>query len=225
MKGLIKHNLYAVESTLKGYLCGVLLSILAICCFRFIVSDATLQTIANFASYVIMGSFAGLPFTLLHNLSKSQWTRFELTLPITRKDVIKSRYLSFLIFTCFALVSFLLLNLVNYLLGIDLNLDIFFNFYTLTTCFILCLAVPAFLHPLTLICGIDKGEILFFISVACALIVCSLLPMVLFGQLIASMSSTIVSLYLFQCSSILLSFALFVGSYFISQKIYARQDL
>ncbi len=222
MKALLRNNFYTVEPSIKTSGVISLIGIIALIGFGLFSSQGASTMALSYVSFAIMGSFAGLSFTLLFNNSKSKWERFELTAPVTRVDVIKCRYISFLIFCIIGLAIggtiFLLSSVINGVIDWD-----FFSRGIIIGILLLILA-PAIMHPLILKFGIEKGQPIFMISVALSIGVYAL-PSLVFNSWFAALPNQELANIIYRAITILFSFIMFIVSYFISVKIYAKQDL
>ena len=222
MKALLRNNYYSVRPTLNVciYLALAVAVIFVICGSFF--NESIGSIIFNYGIFAIMGSFGGLTFTMLYNNSKSKWEKFELTAPISRKDVVRSRYVSTLIFAFIAFIATSLLIIVAYFTLDSFDLERAFMGYTVG--FVLLVGAPAFTHPLILKFGIDKGQLLFMISIVASLGL-FMVPSILLGAWLSNFSDPYFANLVYRCSTIVISFILLLISYFISVKIYSKQDL
>ncbi|MFI3237560.1 MAG: ABC-2 transporter permease [Lachnospiraceae bacterium] len=218
MNGLIRNNFYAVKSTL---LC--LLSIFLVTWAGILI----LTLLYNYKSgnissvtFAVMGSFAGLPYTMLCANHLCAWNRFELTTPISKAAVIKARYISFALFALFALITTLTLQLTFYTTAYGVLTQERIG-YTLTMIFVLHILAPGILHPLILIMGIDKAMIAFLISIAGSLGFFAISP-VLITPLLSGIFAT---QFVYRLLVIAICILLFIVSYFISLHLYEQKDL
>ena len=226
MKGLLRISYYNVEKSIK-YTCfaSCILIVIGILGPKFFGADDEFSSFISYsATYAIMGMFAGMSFTLLFNNSKSKWDKFVLTSPASRKDVIKSIYISFLLFALVAIAIATIFVLVTYLVMGNISFDKTFMGYTVGI--LLLLGVPAFLHPSVLMFGIDKGQFLFLISTALSLAIL-FLPSFVIGAIsgIVDVSDPLFVNVIYRSIAIIISIILFAASYYLSVSIYSKRDL
>ncbi len=159
MKGLIRNNFYMLGGSLTAVLItclvGVILSAVA-----GIFTDNSI--IISGIIGMQLGAFGGLSGTAIQKDSVSRWNRFELTMPLCRTDVIKAKYISYLMYVAIGVLFSLASILMVYLTSGGINLERVGIGYTFGLGFALC--IPAILTPLALILGSDKNETLMFIS-------------------------------------------------------------
>lgn len=117
MKGLIRNNFYSVQKDLR--------IIYPLCLIALIVSviygDPQLTYLIALVQMLMCFGHIG---TGLKNDFISKWNKYEITLPVRRRDVITARYLSFLLFdiigVLFGLATFMLANLTGNVLSMEL---------------------------------------------------------------------------------------------------------
>lgn len=226
MKALLRINYYIIENAIKWTLIASCV-LVAVCTFGpklLGLSDDLMIFVSYSANYGIMGIFAGLSYTLLFNNSKSKWDKFELSAPVSRKDVIKSRYLSFLGYALLAIILASLAFAGSYLFGGMFNLDRLSMGYTVGI--ILLLGVPAFLHPLVLVLGIDKGQFLFLVATGLSLAIL-FVPSLVLGAVsgVVDVTDPLFATVIYRGIAIAIVVVLFVVSYYLSVSIYSKKDL
>ncbi len=213
MKGLLRNNFYTVESTLKS---GIILAVTV-----FVVTLVVgLNGWDNHFSVEIfglgaIGSFSSIFLALLQSDSTSKWCRFELTTPITKADVIKARYITFAIISMIAVVSYIIIYTMYYIVIGAINLERFGYFISFTTAFLLIL--PSITNPLVLKFGNDKSQFFFVISAFLAMAY-FILPEFLF-------KNVPISNFTYRMMLLTISVLIFIGSYLISKNMYLKKDL
>ncbi len=219
MKGLLRNNFYTIEATLKASLAvSAILFLIGI----FIATQAP-DMLSGVSSISIgtFGSFSGIPYTLAYSNHTSKWNKFELTTPVSKRDVIKSRYIIFSMFalTAIAIVTAILITLYTIIGRYDTE-----NFlYSLTYGCSFFMILTSIVHPLVLAVGVDKGQGMFMISIVATLIIIS---GVLFLSHILEIFITFIDQnWIFIILILTVSVIAFIASYFISAKIYAKKDL
>lgn len=217
MKGLIRNNFYSVADAAKiciGFsILGTIVSI--ICCFI---------GHAEYSWAIIIGqaiAAAGLSSTGLQIDIRYKWSKFELTLPIKRNQIVTARYISFIIYAiigiCGALITSLLVVLAS---PNSINLERVGLSLTYGT--IYAVLLPAFIYPMNLILGENKTELSTVLS--------SVIVTVLFlGSSLITPLVTFLEQFgdanvLFRLAWIVLSFILFIVSYFVSNTMYKNKE-
>ena len=217
MKGLIRNNFYTIQASLKASMAVTM--VVLICVIISALRSPEYTNMINIALFASMGSFAGLSFTLIYNDSLSKWNRFELTTPINRKDVIKGRYITFGALATFALTMMILIyGVFNFITGGG-NAERFG--YALTFGVVFMLFIPAITHPLMLWLGMDKGQIIFMVSIGISLLFFIGTSVVLDDVLKGFEYPNLI----YRVGVVSVSLLVFMSSYFISQKQYAKKDL
>lgn len=218
MKGLIRNNFYSVSSTLKWtiVLCLVLNIAVIIGAWKY-PSSGSLLPILMLGQ---IGAFVGLTGTALQKDNASKWNIYERILPVRICDVVKARYISFLIFS---MIGVLLASITVFIFftisASSVNLERVGYGYSFGITF--ALLVPSLLYPLVLKFGSDKSEVMLLASI--------LITMVLFvggSVLLAPFiggSNSADSVY--RTISLGISVVFFLSSYFLSLMIYKRKEL
>ena len=127
MKGLIRHNIYSMVEKLKLTIVINLLVTLVFCIVgifnSFVYSWAAVVVLLQIASYAVQA------VSTLQTDVSSQWNRFEITMPIRRKDVIGARYISFILCGVIGVITALVTIGVFGLFCTDINFErVIFNF-------------------------------------------------------------------------------------------------
>ncbi len=217
MKGLIRNNFYTVEGSLKSTL---LLSLMA----AVVLAIVTRFTSDNgpLLSGIIggnMGGFGALTMTIIQKDAASKWNKFELTMPVRRKDVITARYISSMLYVLIgvgmALVNILLFHLTTGALNLErISYGFIFGWG-------FALSMPTFMIPLVLILGTDKIEPIMVVSVIAGLAL-------LFGYS-AVLSPFFRSMehynFFFRLSYVVFCTLLFLLSYLLSCRVYKKKEL
>lgn len=218
MKGLIRNNFYTVEGSLKVTL---LLSLVATIVLA-IVGKITADSGSLFGLIISgnLGGFGALSMTVMQKDAASKWNKFELTMPVRRKDVVTARYISCMLCVLIGIVMALINVLVFYLATGAVHperMDYGVVFGSLG----LALSMPTFMIPLVMIFGTDKTDSFMFVSIIMGLVL-------FFG------SSAIMTPFLkdaananliLRLSYVAFSMVLFVVSYLLSCWIYKKKDL
>lgn len=209
MKGLLKNNLFAVYSSAKVF--SLFMLILGI----FVVAVSRQPLLIG---YVLLGMI-GFSINAITSIKKeylSKWGKYKLTLPIKRADIIKSHFISLLIWlivgACFAGLS-ISLSWVLHGCPFDNGIDTI-SIFTLGIS--ISLFTGAFFFPLFYLGGEEKSDVFLIISLLCGsgitLIIISLLNFYLAPGLTTILFGAAILLI---CSLLLfaLSYPLTVGIY------------
>ena len=215
MKGLIRNNFYSVGNTLY--------STIALCLAANVIAIFFIAKNHNIAQMLMtaqVGAFVGLTGTALQKDNSSKWNKFEKTLPVTSKDVVTARYVSFLIFAFIGMVLATFTLLVSFVVSpSSVNLERIGYSYSFGITF--ALLVPSLIYPLVLKFGSDKSETLLLI---CCLVVVGMFigGSALFAPIL---KNSIYANTIFRLGSITFSVIMFVVSYLVSLKIYKAKEL
>lgn len=144
MIGLILKDIYNLKKQSKIYL------ILLV--FYFFMGMAN-RSISMFGTMLSVLA-AMLPVTAMAYDEKNNWERYALTMPLSRKDMVLSRYILGLLFAFIAFIismaSSVFLSNESFVESVAVNVD--------TLCFVLLLM--AIIFPILFKFGIEKGRIL-----------------------------------------------------------------
>ena len=217
MKGLIRNNFYTVEGSLKSTLLISLIAAVVLAIVAMYNSDS-----GFLLSGIIGGNLAGfgaLAMTAIQKDAASKWNKFELTMPVRRRDVITARYISCLLYVLIGIVMALVSALPFHLATGALNLERLSYGFVFGWGF--ALSMPTFVIPLVLILGTDKTEPIIVVSIIAGL--------VLFFGYSAVCSPFFSNLehsdFLFRLSYVIFCTVLFVLSYLISCRLYRKKEL
>ncbi|WP_042147392.1 ABC-2 transporter permease [Paucisalibacillus sp. EB02] len=149
MKGLILNNLYSVEKSVKF---SSLLTAVVVVLLLLMNHSAALK-LAGFLPFVLIPVHA---FDILKYDAISGWNKYEIILPVTRKRIIESKYLTFILLFIF---SFLLVFCIAYVIHLFLlptMHSVFFNYLLRAMGLIICIA--ALVYPLTFRLGTEQSD-------------------------------------------------------------------
>lgn len=217
MKGLLRNNFYSIAGSLKIAVVVSLIAIIlvAIIGFFYQIGDTLLLSVIG----GILGGFGGLAADAIKKDVNCKWNRFEVTMPITRKNIISARYLSFLLYILIGLSLATLGVLLFFIATGSMDLEVL-N-YTFVFVIAFALLIPTFIYPLVLIFGSDKNEILIIISVVLALIF-SFGSGLLISYLFRYVGD---SALIFRIAPLIISIILFGLSYLFSLWYYRKKEL
>lgn len=217
MKGLLKNNFYGILASAKAFLLFMLL--LGICV---IMMEKNTFMIIVYALLGIIG-FSINAITSLGNESSSKWNKYKLTAPVKRADIVKSSFLSQLIWLLagmlFAGIE-MTLSILLHGSPFDRNIDIFFVF---TTGIGISLFTASLFFPLSYSGGAEKKQVFLIISLIGSIgIFAKLVDLLntLFGSSMTTFQMILGGLFIIICS--LLAFIL---SYLLTVGIFKRKEV
>lgn len=212
MKGLIRNDLYAMENNiLVSFLVAMVLGVLPVLVRG---NSSLTQMILSMQIYVFIVNMG----SSLHADEVCGWDRFEITLPVQRRQIVRAKYLLFLLlFVLGAGVGTLTLGVVSLTGGAPAFRDVFHGYaFGLT----LSALSSAILYPLVLKFGTDKSDIFLILS---GLVSCGVLVLVSSGVSLLTgemnMKAPLVDLV-----SVSTALALFAASYFVSVRILRDKE-
>ncbi|MCY7738451.1 ABC-2 transporter permease [Bacillus safensis] len=149
MKGLILNDIYIIQ---KGIKTAIILSVLSIL-FLLLTKSEIVFKVAVLLPFLIIPVKS---FEILKYDVKSGWDKFSFTLPVKRTNLVKAKYITFLILiTLSFLLSFGLFFLIDLLFFPSLTFE-YYNQLLRGLGLIIC--VGAMLYPLTYKLGIEKSD-------------------------------------------------------------------
>ncbi|MEI3607691.1 ABC-2 transporter permease [Pseudogracilibacillus sp. SE30717A] len=211
MKGLILNNMYSIEKSMRT---SILLSIAALIGLLLTEHSAAVR-VAALLPFLLIPVQA---FEILKLDSMSGWNKFEITLPVNREKIIQSKYITFFILLTFCVILAVgLFFITNIFIETSFS-SIFFLFMLRGMGIVLCLAT--LLYPLTYVLGVEKSDTIMLYCIGFAF---GMFGLVFFG--LELIPGTIENIdFLFSVTYCLLSFILFIISYFIANFIYKRKE-
>ena len=212
MKGVFLNCLY---KTLNGF---KYLFILVILGGLFLVGTGSYSFIQPF-TYIVITVMSLNALTCIRWDTETQWNCYEITLPITRAEIITGKYLFYL----FSILIGLICVTIFIVIAVIVHGNVFFilgmrDIITLTVMRIgIPLTVATFYYPFVYILGIDKSDVLLIISLIIAgafILFLMYLANLFFDNYFASL--------LFFISAILL---FFISSFYITIKIFKNYEV
>lgn len=212
MKGLIRNDLYAMgNNILISFLTAMLLGVLPVLIRG---NSSLIQMILSMQVYIFIVNMG----SSLHTDEVSGWDRFEITLPVQRRQIVQAKYLLFLLlFVLGAGVGTLTLGAVSLTGGAPAFRDVLHGYaFGLT----LSALSSAILYPLVLKFGTDKSDLFLILS---GLVSCGMLILISSGVSLLTgemnMKAPLVDLV-----SVSTAMALFAVSYFASVRILQNKE-
>lgn len=214
MKGLIKKDLLLLKSQLKSYL--VIVIVFAI--VSFMSNDNTFITLLP-----ILGVMLIISTLSFDNYYK--WDAFALTLPLSRKDNVKSKYaLAVLITLTFVILATIILIAFNTIKGLPINA---FNILTLMCGSLLGASIATSISlPLMYKFGSENGRMIMIVAVFAiggGIVGIAELLNSYFDQAFLNSALTFISTNILAIM-ILVMIVLLLFSYFLTLKIYMRKE-
>ena len=194
------------------------------------VTNILIMLALSVLSVVKNGSIAIMPImiigmsTLISQSMRAEkekgWNRYELTMPISRKDVILSKYLLFLLLCTGGMLIGFGINIIAMLVKGTIDWSNMVVYIIIS--FIVALIAGSFLIPLTYKLGTDKSETLSLL--------CYAIPVGMLIAILLLMKNRIGNLYaiknlLFWVSGVLVvALVFFIISAIVSYEIYRRKQ-
>lgn len=169
MKGLIRNHYYAMQGGMK-WLCGILFilgTLAATICYE--------SYLLLLCSLLVMVAPTVYFLSLLCREKSVKWFSYKLTLPVTRKDIVKSCFFSQLLLLLFGVLAaglFVFLSVLFRGFAFDMAKD-GFAVFALGLCMNFMLG--AVFYPLYYLEKGEKSELILGISVVCSIAVCCLI--------------------------------------------------
>lgn len=214
MKGLLLNNYYSMQDNIK-----MSAVILAFLCVAVAIIGKSMLSMAISVSIFIFPVNIGS--SLLAD-ETSKWNKFEITMPVSRRDIVKCKYLSYLILVIIGMISSIAILLILVISGqkIDMQQLGFSYLFGLS----LAMFTGAFLYPLLLKLGALKSELLIIISAMFSL-VCIIGVSLGVGIVMAgSFGAANINAPQVSVGSFIISVICFVVSYFISVRIHGNKE-
>lgn len=212
MKGLFINNFYSSIGNIKLFLTIVL----AAAAFVLVTGNPTAQELFVYITITAL-SINGVVSSRKDAISN--WNKFEITMPIKRKDIIKSKYMSYVFWLGIGTALAFVVTMVTILIHRNSNLLYeTSNFYSM---FVLGIGISLFtgalFFPIAYIVGIDKSETILIISVLFAIGLAVIILTVL-NQFITYF---IIRMVIF----VIICIVFFAVSYILTLGIYTKKEL
>ncbi|WP_211740861.1 ABC-2 transporter permease [Ornithinibacillus massiliensis] len=140
-----------------------LLTVIAVV-FLFLTNHSAALKLAAFLPFVLIPVHA---FEVLKYDAMSGWNKYELVLPISRKRVVGSKYLTFLLLVIFSFLLVFSISFVVHTLMFPTIYSVFLNYSLRGMGLIICIA--AIIYPFTYKLGTDKSDSIMMGSVGFSL--------------------------------------------------------
>lgn len=201
MKGMVIKDLMSAKTILLIY---ILITLFAgIITGEYLVSQATIFF------------YGGIIMHVMSLDEKTGWEKWAVSMPVSRKELIWSKYISCLLFLLIGVVSVLLGNFIfSWILHQDLPVEVFKNIFHI---FLISVIYISFVIPFGLKFGERIGRMLMFIAI---FLIVPLMRGKIFGLI--SMTSFHKNLFLW---ALFITGIIFISSLVVSVKIYEKKDL
>lgn len=218
MKGLLRDNFYASYENEKVFFVVIFLVgiVLAVVC------PGTMSVVTNYM-LVCMGGFSYVSLDSLRKDSTCKWEKYKLTMPVTRTDIVKSRYMGHLLWVAAGVACSgipLGLFILWQKFSFDLNTDLPLVYIAGVS---ISLFMGAIFFPLFYLCGEERKEAVLVISILLAVAVAAGLVALLnylFGPGMSPTEIILSGLVLLACA--VLTFGL---SFLLTVKIFGRKGM
>ncbi|WP_341518395.1 ABC-2 transporter permease [Bacillus paramobilis] len=211
MKGLILNNFYSVRESIA-------LSLLLAIVSNVILVLSGNATALKMAFYLPMALITVSAFEVLKQDNLSGWDKFEFILPVERKEIIRSKYITFLLLLIISILVTAGVFMLNSLF-VKISGELILISVLRGMGLVLCLAST--IYSLTYIYGGDKSELIRIISIIFAFAMfglVSLMQKMMMGEVEGFDK-------IFSVNFLLVSCFIFIISYFISISAYKRKEL
>lgn len=212
MKGLFLNNLYSSIGNIKLFMMIVFTVAAAV----LVTGNPTAQELFV---YITITALSINSVVSSRKDAVSNWNKFEITMPVRRNDVIKSKYLTYLFWLAVGVGIALVVTVVTMLIYRNSNLlNGMSNFNSM---FVLGIGISLFtgalFFPIAYIVGIDKSETILIISLLLAIGLAILILNVL--------NQFIFDFHVRMAIFIIIYILFFAVSYILTLGIYAKKDL
>lgn len=212
MKGLIRNNIYSMQSNLLvSFLIALVLGGLPL----FIQGDGILQMVISMQIYVFVANVG----SSLHADELSGWDRFEITLPVCRSQIVQAKYLTFILLFALGIGAGTLTLGGLWLTGrAPAFRDVLHGYAFGLTLSALSTAV---FYPLVLKFGTDKSDVFLILSgiLSCVMLVLISGILSLFTGSMMNMKAPLVDVV-----SVGTALVMFAASYCISEQILQNKE-
>lgn len=217
MKGLIRNNFYTVAGSLKITILVSFIAMIAVAIAGIYFPNNDTLIISVIGG--ILGGIGALSGTAIQKDSVTKWNKFELTMPISRNDVIRARYISFALYILMGVFLAILSVLLFYAVADPVKLESLVSGFSFGLAF--AISIPTFMMPFVLIFGTDKNDALLMVSIIISL---GLFfgSMVLFAPALKGLPN---AMLLPRLGYLVFSILLFFLSYLLSVCLYKKKEL
>lgn len=204
MKGLILKDIMGLKKISKNYLLFLII-------YAIIASFSDMP--AMFTSVVMVFSFM-LPITALSFDERAKWDTYALTMPISRKDIVLSKYLLGLLFSVVAIVICFLYSFAV------AKIDFKASALSAAGSLLVGMIFFSIIFPILLKFGVEKGRLTMIVIFLIPTALILMLPKLGLNIQLPS-DKTFETIAIF---APIITIALFIASLFLSIKIYSSKE-
>ena len=217
MKGLLRNNFYGIIENVKIVIAIVMILGIVL----LITGEATLLSAFSLLDPPII---AILMISCLRKESASKWEKYKLTLPIRRKDIIESQYISHTIWSIAGVAVVAVFMAFTVIIHGDQYF--YYGFRDAITLVlgggILAILIGAISYPLYYLWGAEKTEVILVISVIGSIGIVFALTMLVNTFSDGNVSDTLYYISLVIVTAV--TIIAYVSSYFISKCIFQKRE-
>ena len=214
MRGLLRNNIYSMESNIKMSV-GISLVLMAV---AWLARERVVSMVLAMQIFVFIANMG----TSLQVDENSRWAKFELTLPVRRSAIIEAKYLSFLFLilvgilvsipTCAGLV---LMGRESYLSQIMYGYEFGISLAVITI---------ALIYPPLLKLGAEKSELLLCLGAVGAIVLMGVVSIAIFIMETFMIKNPEPGYSLAGVPTVVFGFGLLALSFLVSRKIYEKKE-
>lgn len=216
MKGLLRNNFYGIVENVKIVIAVVMIFGIVL----LITGEATLLPAFSLIAPPII---AVLMISCLRKESASKWEKYKLTLPIRRKSIIESQYISHTIWSIAGVVVAVFMAFTVIIHG---DQYFYYGFRDAITLVlgggILAILIGAISYPLYYLWGAEKTEVILVIGVIGSIGIVFILTMLVNTFSDGNVSDTLYYISLVIVTAV--TIIAYVSSYFISKFIFQKRE-
>lgn len=217
MKGLLRNNFYGIVENVKIVIAVVVIFGIVL----LITGEATLLPAFSLIAPPII---AVLMISCLRKESASKWEKYKLTLPIRRKSIIESQYISHTIWSIAGVVVVAVFMAFTVIIHGDQYF--YYGFRDAITLVlgggILAILIGAISYPLYYLWGAEKTEVILVIGVIGSIGIVFILTMLVNTFSDGNVSDTLYYISLVIVTAV--TIIAYVSSYFISKFIFQKRE-
>lgn len=218
MKGLLKNNFMVVKENMK-----ILFPLAVI--FGVVVSVTGNSSLLSIFSLALSPILSILVVLCLRKESLSKWYKYKISLPVKRKNIVQSYYISHLCWCAVSIVIvafFMLLTVI-----IHGNQYFYYGFRDAVTLVlgggVLAIFIGAIFYPLYYYLGAEKIEIIAIISLAVSVVIIAGIS-ILINILVSDNGVSDTTYYISLLAIVGITVVAFVCSYFLSRCVFQAKE-
>ena len=179
----------------------------------------------NIFSLIVAPVVAVLTISCLRKESSSKWSKYKLTLPVKRKEIVKGQYISHFLISLAGMLTVALFILLTVL--IHGNQYFYYGFRDAVTLIllggILSILIGAIAYPLYYLWGAERTEIILVLSVVLSIAV--IMGLSIFVNFFTGSGDVSDTVYYISLSAIMaITVLIFLLSYFLTCQIFKYKE-